>query len=360
MGYLLTAEVNARLDSAVAVHGTLPRTGRVATRHGWTTGHEGKSAGYVKIGASIPASPAHRWSVMITGGVHARELAPPDALVSFVERLLAAYAGGTGVHYPAFTTDGVTLPRVRRRRRRGARGGRDAEPGGGAAGQRRRSRLRAGPAAGGDPAMTRAAQGCGARTGGPSPRASPTRRPPGSTSTGTSTSCSSSRSTTRAGAGVRTSLDPLQDSYCGTDAESEPETKNLVKVFRDEGISYYLDVHSTGRTVMYSWGIESNQSTDPGQSFMNARKDGQRDGTGGSAYREYIPAAHESAAMTMAILMCNAIATRGRRRRSHRASRARPTGPSPRPTSTSPAARPTTSASAGGSRPPRRVGPSDP
>src|SRR5262249_32386885 len=96
-GYLLSAGVSTRLDVAVAGHGT------IATRGSWDPGHEGRNAGYVTIGATTAASPPERWSVLVTGGVHARELAPPDALVSFVHKLLAAYDGGTDVSSPAFT-----------------------------------------------------------------------------------------------------------------------------------------------------------------------------------------------------------------------------------------------------------------
>src|SRR5688500_2689336 len=99
-GYLRTADVNAKLDAAVAAHPT------VATRGRWEPGHDGRSAGYVKIAATTAASPNPRWAVLITGGVHARELAPPDALVSFVEKLLGAYAAGTDIVYPAWTGPG--------------------------------------------------------------------------------------------------------------------------------------------------------------------------------------------------------------------------------------------------------------
>src|SRR5262249_46584340 len=64
-------------------------------------------------------------------------------------------------------------------------------------------------------------------------------------------------------ADVHTSTDPNDDSYCGPSAHSEPEAANLVKLFADEGVSYFLDVHAFSRSILYSWGIEANQSVDP-------------------------------------------------------------------------------------------------
>ena len=41
-----------------------------------------------------------RIPVLITGGSHAREWAPPDSLVGFVKRLLTAKANGVDIVYP--------------------------------------------------------------------------------------------------------------------------------------------------------------------------------------------------------------------------------------------------------------------
>jgi len=312
-GYLLTAGVNARLDTAVAVNGTVPVHGTVATRHTWTAGHEGKSAGYVKIGATTPASPSPRWSVLITGGVHARELAPPDALVAFVERLLSAYARGTGVSYPAFTTDGVTYPAfdvhadiVRA--------------------VVERLNLVVAPLVNADgrdyvlaplpfsaPVAEQELHKNWRKNRRPKPPVFTDERAGGvDINRNFDILFDFEKHYSAAGAAtVRTSTNHLHDTFYGgkSSAGSEPETKNLVKLFHDEGIGYYLDVHSYSRKIMWSWGIETNQSDDVAQSFMNAAKDGQRDGTAGNAYREYIPSGQEAAASMMAFLMCNAIAT---------------------------------------------------
>src|SRR5580698_10235674 len=99
-GYLKSAEVSAHLDNLASTYPT------VCTRSGpsdWVAGWAGGKSGYVKIGATTADSPADRWAVLITGGLHARELAPPDALVSFLEKMLAAYAAGSAITYPSWT-----------------------------------------------------------------------------------------------------------------------------------------------------------------------------------------------------------------------------------------------------------------
>jgi murein tripeptide amidase MpaA len=308
--YLKTAEVNARLDTAVSIHGHAG--GRTfATRHSWNPGHEGKQAGYVKIAAAVPASPAQRWSVVLLGGMHARELAPPDALVSFVERLLTAYAARSGVSYPAFTsTDGVVFdafdvtaaevdavverlnlvvaPLVNA-------DGRDfalSPPPGASAPVKKlhkewRKNRRPRPAGQADPH----ADGVDLNRN-------------------FDILFDFAKHYDVTVATVVTSNDPVKDSYCGPSAGSEPETQNLVKLFDQEPVSHLLDVHMYGRTVMYSWGTERNQTTDSSQSFLNPAWDHKRDGVDLRAYDEFIPAAQEAEAKVIATQMVTAIAAR--------------------------------------------------
>lgn len=307
-GYLRAAGVNARLDAAVAANGTVAAHGTVATRGRWPAGHEGRTAGYVKIAATTPASPEARWSVLVTGGVHGRELAPPDALVSFVERLLAAYAAGTGVSYPAITSGGVAFPAfsvtadevisvVERLSLVVAplvnADGRDF--------------VLAPLGAGDDPDLHKLWR--------------KNRRPkPAGVTEESAAGVDLNRNFDIlfdfakhydvAVADVHTSNDPHDDSYCGPNAASEPEAANLVKLFQDEGVSYFLDVHSFSRSILYSWGIEANQNIDSTQSFTNKAWDHKRDGVGHNAYSEYIPASQEAAAAAIATQMCQDIAAR--------------------------------------------------
>ncbi len=302
-GYLRAAGVAARLDTAVAAHGG------AASRGSWNPGHEGRTTGYVKVGATTPASPAQRWSVVVSGGVHARELAPPDALVSFVEKLLAAYDAGTDVTYPAFTgTSGVVYPAftVTNAEVRSVVERLDlivaplVNPDG-------RDFVLAPLAAGDDPALHRMWR--------------KNRRPqPAGVTEETAKGVDLNRNFdivfdfTKAYdvavADVHTSTDPHADSYCGPSAQSEPEAANLAKLFADEGVSHLLDVHAFSRSILYSWGIEANQSTDASQTFTNPAWDHKRDGVRRNAYREYIPAGQEAAAAAIATRMCQDVAAR--------------------------------------------------
>jgi len=272
-------------------------------------GHEGRSAGFVKIAATTPASPATRWSVLVTGGVHARELAPPDALVSFVERLLAAYDASTGVSYPAFTsTDGVVFDAFTV-----------------SAGEVRsvveRLNLVVAPLVNPDGRDFVLAPLTAADDPDLHKLWRKNRRPkPAGVTEESAAGVDLNRNFdilfdfTKhydvAGADVHTSNDPHQDSYCGPSAASEPEAANLVKLFHDEGVSYYLDIHSFSRSILYSWGIEANQSVDATMSFTNPKWDHKRDGVKHNAYSEYIPATQEATAAALATQMCQDIAAR--------------------------------------------------
>jgi murein tripeptide amidase MpaA len=303
MGYHRTAGVTARLDTAVSVHGRVAGHGTVATRGTWGASHEGRSAGYVKIAAATAASPPKRWSVLVTGGVHARELAPPDALVSFAERLLAAYDTATDVTYPAFTSaDGIVFDAF-------------TVTAAEVSSVVERLNLVVAPLVNPDGREFVLAR----LTAGDDPNLHKlwrkNRRPKPAGETDESTAgvdlnrnfdilFDFTKHYDVSVADVHTSNDPHDDSYCGPTAASEPEAANLVKLFKDERISYFLDVHSFSRSILYPWGIEANQSVDATMSFTNAKWDGKRDGVAHTTYSEYIPATQEAAAAALASQMC--------------------------------------------------------
>jgi len=309
-GWMTSAVISAHLDQAAA------NSRGVCTRMSWAAGSAGASAGYVKIAKVTPASPAQRWPVLISGGVHARELAPPDALVSFVEKLLAAYAASSPLVYPSWTSpvDAVTYssftiswPQVQS--------------------VVERLDLYVAPLVNAD--------GRDFVLGTPADPADKdlrrmwrkNRRPPPAGSTGDScTGVDINRNfsilwdyTTAylpavvalaPDAGVAASQDPCDfESYAGPAAESEPETQNLAGLMRSQNISFYLDVHSYGRHVLYPWGIETNQSTVVTQNFANPAWDHKRDGSApaATAYAEYIPASTGAAMDAMAKRMCDFI-----------------------------------------------------
>jgi murein tripeptide amidase MpaA len=108
------------------------------------------------------------------------------------------------------------------------------------------------------------------------------------------------------------STDPGSDLFHGTGLFSEPESRNvqwLVDAFPNA--RYFVDVHSYTGDVLYPWGDDENQTSDPSKSFMNSAWDGQR-GLAGDAYGEYLPAPRLAELQVVAAVMRDGInAVRG-------------------------------------------------
>ncbi len=88
--------------------------------------------------------------------------------------------------------------------------------------------------------------------------------------------------------GIGTSTDPASDVYRGPHAFSEPETRNirwLLDAFPH--ITAVLDLHSYSELILYPWGDDDNQTTDPAQNFRVPNPD--RGVPNDGRYREYIP-----------------------------------------------------------------------
>lgn len=91
--------------------------------------------------------------------------------------------------------------------------------------------------------------------------------------------------------GIKTSTDPcdFNQLYKGPAAFSEPETQNVRQMLDTfPHIVGMIDVHSYSGFVMYPWGDDENQTTQPTMNFKNAAFNGQR-GQTGDAYKEFIP-----------------------------------------------------------------------
>ena len=93
--------------------------------------------------------------------------------------------------------------------------------------------------------------------------------------------------------GIKTSPDPCNPNqiYKGPSAFSEPETRNVRKLLDDfPHIVGMIDVHSFSGFVMYPWGDDEDQTTNQSMNFANPAFDGQR-GLTGDSYKEFIPKA---------------------------------------------------------------------
>jgi murein tripeptide amidase MpaA len=111
--------------------------------------------------------------------------------------------------------------------------------------------------------------------------------------------------------GTLASDDPGSDIYHGSAPDSEPESRNvhwLLDTYRFT--RWYLDIHSYTGDMLFVWGDDTDQSTNPTENFRNSAYDGQRGVDGG--YAEYIPSADLNLAAGTAQRVVNAInAVRG-------------------------------------------------
>jgi hypothetical protein len=114
--------------------------------------------------------------------------------------------------------------------------------------------------------------------------------------------------------GIGTSGSACTDVFKGSAAFGEPETRNVRHLLDTRpNIMCLADVHSYSELVLYPWGDDDNQSSDPAMNFANPAFDGQR-GTHGTGYREYIDSADEAWFTTVGGDVRDSIeAVRGRR-----------------------------------------------
>jgi len=278
MPYMSVAAIDAAIDHVAATFPALARTIVLPERS-----VEGRIVKALRIagGSSAGSQPDSRTGVLFVGGIHARELVNPETLVEFALRLCTARAGSTGLAFGPKTysatdvqlaVDGLSIVIVPM-----------ANPDG--------------------------RNFCLVSGGNPMWRKNRARN--------TGLACMGvdlNRNTSFLwGSGIGTSADSCSDVFKGTSAFSEPETRNvrwLIDTF--PGLACMVDVHSYSELVLYPWGDDQNQSTDPNQNFQNPAFDGQR-GTLGANYKEYIPTADLQAHQAMGNRIRNGIAAvRGR------------------------------------------------
>jgi murein tripeptide amidase MpaA len=82
---------------------------------------------------------------------------------------------------------------------------------------------------------------------------------------------------------------PIDETYHGRHAFSEPETRNVAWVFEQfPRIRWYMDIHSAVGDILFNWGDDDDQLNDPSMQFLNPSWDGKRGIAGDTMYREWI------------------------------------------------------------------------
>ena len=90
--------------------------------------------------------------------------------------------------------------------------------------------------------------------------------------------------------GTEVSADPCDYLvYQGPAPFSEPETRNVKSLFdSNPGVRWFVDIHSYSQDILFSWGDDDDQTTDPTMNFRNAAFNGKRGVKGDDAYGEFI------------------------------------------------------------------------
>jgi murein tripeptide amidase MpaA len=261
MAYLNVDEIEVALETLAAAH---PGVTELIPLPNQTS--EGRKSHALRIG---PPDASGADAVVITGGMHAREWVPPDALVNLAADLLEAHAGGTGLRYgqQRFSADdirevvgGVQLvlfPCVNPDGRHHTQTSSDT--------MWRKNRRRVNPSLG-----------------------------PSCVGVDINRNFDvlwDFRRHFAADSGVSASIDPCDPQvYVGPAPASEAETRNVIALLdRYPRTRWFVDVHSHVPAIFYNWGFDENQTTDPSMNFRNSAFDGKRGRVDGS-YREFIPA----------------------------------------------------------------------
>ena len=309
MAYPTVSGYDTELQAIVTAHPTICSTFKVNAPADKT--HEGRDIFCLRIGPGIPFDPPN---VLIMGGIHAREWAPPDALLTFARKLAEAYDSKTPMTLAAFTDNSVsppivyptiTLPfssveqivdslgvyivpmtnpdgRVHSKTikmwRKNKRPGTGACP----------------PLPASYPAGTNGPIGVD----------------PNRNFDITWDFEEYYNAAGVAAAGVSKDKCDKDQTYIGPSAASEPESRAIQKLINDQKVRWFMDVHSASRLVLHPWSMEIN-GNDPTQTFQDASWNksgahGGRDGKGG-AYNEFVPDTAPEKLRTQIVTFANTI-----------------------------------------------------
>ncbi len=86
----------------------------------------------------------------------------------------------------------------------------------------------------------------------------------------------------------------MSQIFHGPTAGSEPETKNIQDTLTGKNIQFFIDVHSFAAKFLMPWALAENQDTDHTKTFKNTSLDrggptGGRDPRGTPPYKEWVP-----------------------------------------------------------------------
>ena len=259
MAYMNVDEIEAALDALAAAN---PDVAELVALPNSTA--QGRRSHALRIGARDPQAGD---AVMVTGGMHAREWVPPDALVYLAADLLEAFSRGSGLRYggQGFSAEqirdlveGLHLVLFPCVNPDGRHHSQTAEP----MWRKNRNRIRndLGP-------------GC-----------------LGVDLNRNFDALWDFRRHFAPDSGVSASDDPCHPQvYVGPAPTSEAESRNVVWLLdRYPSTRWFIDVHSYVPAIFYTWGFDENQTSDPAMSFLNPSFDGQR-GRAVDLYREFIP-----------------------------------------------------------------------
>ena len=262
MGYPSAARIRQRLSDLA----TASANASFCSIHSLANTLAGTPTTYLRI-----ARPGAAKKVLVIGGLHAREWAPPTAVLTCFEDLLAAFHAGRGITYRAFTIDHATITSIL-----------DAVI------------IYVAPMMNPDGYdFSRATNRDWRKNRRPAPPGNPGRNCIGVDLNRNFDIAWDITQFYATGSGVGSSTNPCDpELYIGPSAASENETIN-VRTLLDEGVQYYLDCHSRGRYLLYPWAIDTDQTEHPTKTFRavlpgDATTHHRYDGSDNAAYEEYI------------------------------------------------------------------------
>jgi murein tripeptide amidase MpaA len=225
---------------------------------------EGRSTHALRIG---PPDSKLKDTVVITGGIHAREWVPPDALINLAADLLEAHALGTGLRYGGKRYSATDVRWII---------------------EERQVVL--------FPCVNPDGRHFSQTSSNPMWRKNRRHINPNPDSDCVGVDLNRNfdalwdfRRHFAPDSGVSASDDPCDpEVYVGPEAASEAETRNVVWLLdRFPRLRWFIDVHSHVPAIYYAWGFDENQTVDPTMSFRNEAYNHQR-GRRGDSYSEYV------------------------------------------------------------------------